>query len=32
MNTKAWEVYLLHADPAQVDADARAARALLRYV
>lgn len=32
VNTKAWEVYLLHADPAQVDADARAARALLRYV
>ena len=32
VNTKAWEVYLLHADPAQVAADARAARALLRYV
>jgi len=32
VNTKAWEVYLFHADPAQVAADARAARALLRYV
>lgn len=32
VNTKAWEVYLLHSDPAQVAADARAARALLRYV
>jgi hypothetical protein len=32
VNTKAWEVYLFHEDPAQVAADARAARALLRYV
>jgi len=32
VNTKAWEVYLFHADAAQVAADARAARALLRYV
>ena len=32
VNTKAWEVYLFHADARQVEADARAARALLRYV
>jgi biotin carboxylase len=32
VNTKAWEVYLFHEDAAQVAADARAARALLRYV
>jgi hypothetical protein len=32
VNTKAWEVYLFHSDPGQVAADARAARALLRYV
>jgi hypothetical protein len=32
VNTKAWEVYLLHEDPEQVAADAIAARALLRYV
>ena len=31
VTTKAWEVYLLHPDPAQVAADARAVRALLRY-
>lgn len=32
VNTKAWEVYLLHHDPDQVEADAVAARELLRYV
>ncbi len=31
VNTKAWEVYLFHADPEQVAEDARAARRLLRY-
>lgn len=32
VNTKAWEVYLLHPDAEQVEEDARAVRALLRYV
>ena len=31
VNSKAWEVYLLHPDPEQVAADAEAARELLRY-
>lgn len=32
LDTKSWEVYLLHPDGAQVEADARAVRTLLRYV
>ncbi len=32
VNTKAWEIYLLHPDAEQVAADAVAARDLLRYV
>lgn len=32
VNSKAWEVYLLHPDPEQVAQDARAARRLLHYV
>ena len=32
VNTKAWEVYLLHEDPEQMAADALAVRELLHYV
>ncbi|MEM6792729.1 MAG: ATP-grasp domain-containing protein, partial [Acidobacteriota bacterium] len=32
LNTKSYEVYLLHPDPRQVQADARAVRRLIRYL
>ncbi len=31
LDTRAWEVYLLHADPVQVARDAEAVRHLIRY-